>query len=63
MGFTLVFSKYILFLYPTFTNYDVINGVNVHLPVLTPLGFLNLPLDKNSSNPSIVNIFELIKSS
>lgn len=63
MGFSLLISKYIIFFYPTYKSYDVINNQDVHLPTFASLGFLNLPHNVNIDVQKPYNYFELLKTS
>ncbi|CAD8088998.1 unnamed protein product [Paramecium sonneborni] len=56
MGFNLLISKHIIFLCPTYSNYDNIDGFKLHLQAFTAMGFLNLPTGSSS-----INFFDLLQ--
>ncbi|CAK83044.1 unnamed protein product (macronuclear) [Paramecium tetraurelia] len=56
MGFNLLISKHLVFLCPTFSNYDDIDGFKLHLQAFTAMGFLNLPTGSSS-----INFFDLLQ--
>ncbi|CAK85599.1 unnamed protein product (macronuclear) [Paramecium tetraurelia] len=56
MGFNLLISKHLIFLCPTFSNYDNIDGFKLHLQAFTAMGFLNLPTGSSS-----INFFDLLQ--